>query len=255
MSNFIRSPLWGGVFVLVVLAGCGGESDGPFTRRVNGENTFVTGQRVETWEQVDLQGRVLEVGFSMPESLVSNPPSHEGSGPAGAVAVLRFPTATRSQTFFDHLEVHWNHMGHEPPFYMKPHWDFHFYGVPVSEVWGAVPPDPGNPMPDQIPPGYLYPGPEALVPQMGVHAVPFADLEPGFDFEQTFIFGYYGGKTTFIEPMITQELLEGRQTFAVNIAQPARLGRATRFPTRFIARFLTASRKWEFVMTDFVDRR
>lgn len=234
------------------LWGCGGESDGPFTRRVFGEKAVVAGQEVEVWETQDLEGRVIEVGYSMTKELIDNPPVGEGPGPAGAFAVLRFPTATRSQTFFDHFELHWNSMGHEPPFYMKPHWDLHYYGVPVDEVWNALPPDPGNPHPDQIPSGYLYPGSEALVPQMGVHAVPLRDLEPGFDFEHTFIYGYYGSQTTFVEPMITQEFLDERQGYVLEIPQPARLGRATRFPTRFTARYIHSARKWEFVLSHFV---
>ncbi|MBX7134846.1 MAG: hypothetical protein K1X67_19425 [Fimbriimonadaceae bacterium] len=254
MRNWNRLSLLAVAGLSVGLIGCGGENTGPFSRRVFGEEAYVNGQKVETWETTDLQGNVVEVGFSITETLIDNPPAGMGSGPAGAFATLKFPPATRSQTFLNHFELHWNTMGHEPPVYMKPHWDFHFYGVSPEDVFNALPPDPGNPLDGQIPPGYAYPGPEALVPEMGVHAAPFSDFAPGYDFEHTFIYGYYGGKTTFIEPMVTQEFLQRKQGYQLNIPQPQILGRSTRFPTRLIARWMNSARKWEFVLTDFVNK-
>ena len=66
------------------------------------------------------------------------------------------------------------------------------------------------------------------------------------------LLGYYNGSMTFLEPMITQELLTSKRTISLPIARPAVLGRATRYPTRFTATFDSRANAYHMVLSDFV---
>ena len=157
--------------------------------------------------------------------------SRPGNGPAGAIAVIGFSKIVQDATCLNHFELNWEKQGHAPPVFMHPHFDFHFYSVPVAEVMSVSSPDPSPPSAASIPAGYIYPGAEFAVPQMGVHAVRPADMEKPFT--DVLIFGFYGGRMTFIEPMITQAKLLQKQSIAYVLPAPPAMGKITRYPTKF----------------------
>ncbi len=249
---------------LLTLAGCGGSGttdafsnvspSGSAGRRVAGATTTIAGRAVTSWATVDRNNVVTEVGVTLPLAVIENPPTQPGSGPLGAIAVLPFPAQAQSGTFLNHFEMHWNPDGHEPArFEHIPHFDLHFYAVPEPEVRAIAPgSDPATPAANRVPDGYLYPSPNALVPQMGVHAVSLAEFSSGQPFSASMILGYYNGRMTFVEPMITQELLKSRQPISLAVARPAVLGRATRYPTRFTATFDARANAYQLVLGDFV---
>ena len=250
---------------LLTLAGCGGSGttdafsnlspSGVVGRRITGATATIGGRAVSSWATVDRNNVVTEVGVTLPLAVIENPPAQPGSGPLGAIAVLPFPAQAQSSTFLNHVEMHWNPSGHEPGRYENiPHFDLHYYAVPESEVRAIAPGrDPAAPATNQVPDGYLYPGQDALVPQMGVHAVSKAEFAPGAPpFSASMILGYYNGRMTFVEPMITQELLKSRKTISLPIARPAVLGRATRYPTRFTGTYDARAGAYQLVLSDFV---
>ena len=247
---------------LLTLAGCGGSgTTDPFSnlsppgRRITGATATIGGREVSSWATIDGNNVVTEVGVTLPLGVIQNPPAQPGSGPLGAIAVLPFPAQAQSGTFLNHFEMHWNPDGHEPARYEhSPHFDLHFYAVPEADVRAIAPGvDPAPPAADRVPDGYLYPGPNALVPQMGVHAVSKAEFAPGAPpFDASMILGYYNGRMTFVEPMITQELLLSKQTISLPIARPAVLGRATRYPTRFTGTYDARAGAYQLVLSDFV---
>lgn len=219
----------------------------PGPRLITGDVQQVGGAQVSTFANVSATREVLEAGLILPFAVVSNPPT-DGTGPAGAFAVLPFPDVVQQTTFFNHAEVQWEPYGHPPIRYFAPHLDFHFYNMTVDQVLQVGSFDPAQPLGDHIPYGFLYPGPQASVPQMGVHAMPFADVLANTPFTgPTMLAGYYGGRTTFVEPMVPQVFLARRRTFQLPVPQPPVLGISTRYPTRFVA---TADRRRAaFVMT------
>lgn len=139
------------------------------------------------------------------------------SGP-DSVTLLNLPAGAPSP--FNHLMVDWNANGHPGPGYEVPHFDFHFYLSTPEEV-AAIP---FSPSPQPVDPRYVASGyiPDPIVvPMMGQH---FLDsLAPEFTdpaaFTQTFIYGYYGGKMTFVEPMITLATLQGGGTHVLPVRQ------------------------------------
>ena len=138
--------------------------------------------------------------------------------------VLQLPA--RSPAPYQFVELDWNPQGHEPRgVYTFPHFDFHFYALPVSEWNTIVPSDPSyaahaNRVPTgaHVPPFYVVPGPPAVVavPKMGVHWLDVRSPElqnlfgnpAGYrQFTKTFIYGSWNGRFTFYEPMITRAYL------------------------------------------------
>lgn len=263
------------------------------TTQTTGGSVTIGTSRVETFAITrNDSGQITEVGFTIPAALVALPPApitggrarsccdfgtlfaHTKSfktraeatvpapsstdtytpGPLGAFVSLPFPEAVQRETFLNHLELHWNPSGHEPERYGVPHFDFHFYGVPESEVRGVVPPETQAPAPERVPDTYAYPGVEAIVPQMGVHAIDRSEFAPGAaPFGATMILGYWHGQMTFVEPMITQELLLRKEPIALTIPKPTVLGRTTRYPTQFTAVYDATRETYVCTLSEFVD--
>ena len=222
------------------------------SRVVQGGSQQVGNATVVTYATIGANNVVEQVGATVPMSVIQNPPA-SGSGPAGAFVVLPYPAEVKSTTFFDHFEMHWNPHGHDPKgVYEHPHFDFHFFGVPVQEVWQITEPDHTILAPERIPANYVYPGAEQTVLEMGTHALPAADLEPGAAFTVSMIVGYCQGELTMVEPMITQAWLLQKQSRTMEVPRPAVLGRATRYPTRVSITYNRASDAYEFVFSDFV---
>ena len=131
-----------------------------------GETTQIAGGTVATWARVNGGGKVIWVGLTIPLSMVENMPPR-GSGPAGAVAALNFPPVVQATTYFNHAEIHSQRAGHansgaDPDRYKTPHFDFHFYGIPVANVrtipggFFFVNP-PADRLPEPLPPGLNLP--------------------------------------------------------------------------------------------------
>ena len=214
-----------------------------------GVGQTVSGQAIFSWARTN-GGEVVEAGITIPLAIIENPPTRKGSGPAGAVAVLDFPPIVQQTTFLNHFELQWEKEGHEPPVFMVPHFDFHFYGVSPEAVLKVAAPDPSPPPAERIPAGFTYPGAEYTVPQMGVHAFRPADLEKPFT--DVLIFGYYGGQMTFIEPMVTQETLLKQKPINYVVPVPASIGNSTRFPKQFKIEYDPASGACHLKFSDFV---
>lgn len=219
-------------------------------RVIPGEVQQVGDAAVSSWARLGPHGDVREVGVTVPISLFRNPPGH-GDGPAGSFVVLPFPEEVKEQTFLNHFEMHWEEHGH-PPIYQKPHFDLHFYGVPVEEVWAVTPPDPVAPAPARIPAGYVYPGVETTVPEMGTHALNMDDFTT--DFVKSMVLGYYNGELTFVEPMVTQEYLLRGKSFQMNVPVPEELGRNVLYPTRFQARYDHRAKVYHLLYDQFVEK-
>lgn len=136
----------------------------------------------------------------------------------------------KAATTFDHIGFNWNPGGHPPPLvYTVPHFDMHFYMMPLADrmMIPSYADDPAGfdnrPAPGYIPyklppfppndpskPYFNAGGGEAM---MGAHWVNLHAPEfNGQPFTHTFIYGSYDGKVTFYEPMITIAYLKEKVT-------------------------------------------
>jgi hypothetical protein len=212
--------------------------------------TASTGQKAFTWVKVDAGNTVVETGVTIPFEVIEKPPSQTGKGPAGSIVVLPFPAVVRASTFLNHFELNWEKDGHEPKVFMVPHFDFHFYSVPAAEVYQVTAQDPLPPEAKKIPTGFVYPGGQYSVPQMGVHAFRPADLEKPFS--DVLIYGFYGGKMTFIEPMVTRTRLLEKQAISYDIPVPGSLGSSTRYPTKVDIRYDAKINCYHVIFSRFI---
>jgi hypothetical protein len=85
--------------------------------------------------------------------------------------------------------------------------------------------------PQYIPQNYI--SGVMAVPNMGTHWVDTTSAEfHGQPFTITFIYGFYHGNMTFLEPMITKEYLEGKPDITLPIKQPQAFQRHGYYPTK-----------------------
>ncbi|SDC19034.1 DUF5602 domain-containing protein [Niabella drilacis] len=195
--------------------------------------------KITTLYQVDNMERPVRLAISINNaawnSLDMAAPGNSGHDPMNSV-ILKFHPKVDAK-IFNHAEVDWNPHGHEPEqIYGLPHFDFHFYNMSVADV-EAIPPfdvDPSKflnvPAPAYLPLFYFNPG--GGVPQMGCHWLDGTSPElNGGIFGQTFIYGTYNGRVTFLEPMITRAFLEANPAFTRPIPQPAKVAITGYYPT------------------------
>lgn len=152
---------------------------------------------------------------------------------------------------YNHCEVDWNPHGHDPLFaYGVPHFDFHFYMISMEEQAAVIPgPDTVTVAPQYIPKDYVTG--VIAVPNMGTHwADTTAPEFHGQPFTATFIYGFYQGKMTFLEPMITKAFLETHPDFHLMIKQPQAFQRHGYYPTRVHLSFDNKKNEYVIAMED-----
>jgi hypothetical protein len=134
------------------------------------------------------------------------------------------------------VQFDWNPAGHEPAgVYDQPHFDFHFYRVPVSVRNSIVPTAPEYATKAASYPGAQYrfpfyidaataagvPAWAATVPLMGLHWLdvrsPELQMLTGHPelyqvFTKTFIYGSWEGDFIFEEPMITRAYILSKRS-------------------------------------------
>ena len=230
---------------------------------LKGECVDVYGGQVCTNARMK-NGKVTLVGATIPIASIENSPAEaEEAWPPVALAKPKLPAAATKASGFTELTMYWEPHGHPPGPYLTPHFDFHFYFVPADEVAKIDCSDPSKPA--ELPEGYSLvdvPLPPEMakmmgtsklvgicVPQMGMHAVPTAELEAGKLFTGDIIVGYYQDKPLFVEPMLSKELLMQKKSFEYAIPQIP--GYKGTMPTRFIAKWDEGQQAYHFVLSGF----
>lgn len=141
------------------------------------------------------------------------------------------------------ITLDWNPHGHEPDnVYTLPHFDFHFYFITRSQQTAITCMNEDAVVctkaiaSTMIPKGYV-PTPGG-VPKMGWHWVDSWSGEfNGKKFTKTFIYGYYDGKMTFIEPMITLDYLKKTTSVAKHIRTPKTVSFPGSYPSQYKIRY------------------
>lgn len=157
------------------------------------------------------------------------------SDPANNIPEVRLKVPEQGKDIgIDHIDFGWNPQGHEPdPIYTLPHFDLHFYKVNSKDQAEVVPgPDPIQVSPQFIPQDYI--SGVVAVPNMGVHYVDSKAAEfNGSKFTSTFIYGFYRGQMTFLEPMFTREFLQSKPDFSAPVKQPAAFQKEGYYPSSY----------------------
>ncbi len=257
MSRFAAASL---VLVAAALSGCAKEA--PIIE-VSGECADVYGGQVCTWARTH-GDNVLDAGVMVPLASVTNAPKEaEMAWPPVASATLTIPPVAQQKTGLKQFTMYWEAHGHPPAPYMTPHFDFHFYGITPGELAAIDCTDVSRP--SVLPPGYSLPDQELppamaemigvqtlvgiCVPQMGMHALPTAELASATPFRGTMVIGYYGGRQIFLEPMITRAMLMEEESFDLPIPPiPAAAGN---YPRAFRADYDSQRQAYRLVFSDF----
>jgi len=156
------------------------------------------------------------------------------------VLVIALPAEAIGKTGFDHVYFDFSWTGHEPMgVYDVPHFDVHFMMQSNAErsVIPAYSAATATKF-DNIPPYGIMPDIYSRLPQgvalMGTHWVD--KTTPEFNngkFTETLIMGSYDGKMTFLEPMVTLELLLTKPNITQNVPLPKKFAHAVYFPTKY----------------------
>ncbi|MDX1396169.1 MAG: hypothetical protein R3195_17440 [Gemmatimonadota bacterium] len=176
--------------------------------------------------------------------------------------------ATRSDIPFKWALLNWNPIGHIPPgVYDTPHFDMHFYIEPIEKVF-AIEPGPCGPefvRCDQferatkpLPPNYVasdYQDVQAVAPAMGNHLIDMTSPElHGEPFTRTWIYGFYDGRITFYEEMVTRAYMleQGAECFPIKAPEAVEIGGY--YPASSCIRFDPESEEYSVSMEDFALR-
>ncbi|HZW06788.1 MAG TPA: DUF5602 domain-containing protein [Phycisphaerales bacterium] len=197
-----------------------------------------------TYVLVDgMTGNPVEVGVALSEKALEGLPEHlppAAPGAHGAFSEYLLELPGHNPTPYKFVEVDWNPHGHGGP-YVAPHFDFHFYRVPLAtrnEIDLGAPDFETKaarlPSGDEFPATYasshvlLNTTPAGMtVPRMGLHWVDTQspELPPqNKPFTATYIMGSWNGQVIFDEPMVTRDFILAQRTgpaTAAEIAVPA----------------------------------
>ncbi|MBF9142870.1 DUF5602 domain-containing protein [Hymenobacter properus] len=206
-----------------------GDAKADLTRTFYGPAVPVGQGVARAWETVNAAGEPTAIGVDVSAGSMLN------AGPAPAEYVLQLPRQVAVPPF-DHIELGWNPAGHEPDFYMLPHFDMHFYMI-TKAAQAAIPflaPPAFDvaPAAQYIPALYVQ-GP-GLVPNMGSHWLDVLAPElHGETFTKTFIYGTYNGHVAFLEPMFTRAYLSANLSQTTAIRQPAAVEQSGYYPMSY----------------------
>ncbi|GIJ76521.1 hypothetical protein SAMN05443287_10838 [Micromonospora phaseoli] len=175
-------------------------------------------------------------------------------------------------TPFQYVLTNWNPAGHLPEhIYDRPHFDVHFY-LTSNEERMAIRPGPCGMLVDcedfevgrlPLPAQYLpadYSDFSAVEPGMGNHLIDLTGPEiNGEPFTHTFIYGSYGGRLTFYEPMVTHDwfrsVVSGESAGGCfPIKQPQAWQTGGWYPTRYCVRHRENRSEVVTTLEDFVHR-
>jgi Domain of unknown function (DUF5602) len=211
----------------------------------------------ETWITLDDHGAPVEIGAGISEAALAALHGHYD-------AALSLPLPPQAgATGFDHVLLNWNHMGHAPiGVFDVPHVDVHFYLTEEAAREAIVPEDPAymqeaarEPAPDLMPTDFVPPPELEPIPAMGVHWSDRTDpVFAGTPFTQVLIYGAWDGAVTFIEPMVTAEVLETKETIEAEVKQPARVVEAGFYPSSYRIGFDAQRRMHVVVLEDLAWR-
>lgn len=249
----------------LVLGGCdlSGSNSGPET--VKGpESSIEGGGNAYTFVRLGGDGQPTAIGVSLSEegfeSLTDTSDAHTSSAQSppsakhdGASIELDFPEEAPSP--YNHVSLDWWPEGHPPPeVYTVAHLDAHFYFISKEER-DAIEPGPAQTFPtdEYVPSGYV--ADSVNVPGDGMHYLNTQAPEfNGEPFTHTFIYGFYQGEATFIEPMVTTDFLSSTSDMTAEVPQPETYQKAGMYPLQYRIVHKEEASEYRILLTNLVQR-
>lgn len=302
MSSFRFSSAAGSALLLALTA-CGdpAESTGPnaAARRQYGPAQTVGAGTVRTYIAVDEKNAQIpvEIGVALSESAMNTLPSaaavaasmpghdaHANMAMVMNMYLLDLPS--QNPTPYKFVQFDWNPVGHEPPgVYDLPHFDFHFYTVPVDVRNSIVTTDPQYNAKAALYPAEAFRAPfyidaatpagapagAVAVPQMGLHWLDVRSPElqgmagkpEAFKpFTKTFIYGSWNGEFIFDEPMITKAYLLAKKAATdpavrdeiIPVSTPATHVRPGFYPRAYRLTYDAQAKEYRIALTQLAQR-
>ena len=233
--------------------------------------------RARTYVVVDAQGNPTELGVALSEHALEGLPAHSpdhGPGTHGPYSEYLLELPADNPTPYRFVEVDWNPHGHGGP-YTSPHFDFHFYRVPLATRNEIDLVDPAFaekaarlPAESEIPAGYasthvlLNTTPAGMtVPRMGLHWLDVAspELPPSNQpFTTTFIVGSWNGQVIFDEPMVTRDFILAQRftptAASIPLPQAKRYVPAGHYPVSYGITWDDATREYRITLQGLTRR-
>jgi len=272
-----------GMVTATIVAGCGSSSEG--ADRVVGQSVQLGEGTVSAYAELDDSGAPAAIGVVYSAGALEGLPTtpsdrhhcfdRNGDGRVEAQTecvathefVIPLPDAVsaRSDVPFKWVLFNWNPIGHIPPgVYDVPHFDVHFYMVPVANVF-ALEDGPCGPefiRCDQhelakkpLPANYMNPDfqdVDAVVPAMGNHLIDVTGSEfNGEKWKHSWIFGTYDGEVTFYEEMLTRAFMLSQPNTCNPIKSPPAVARSGYYPTESCIRYDAGTGEYTVSMEGF----
>lgn len=211
---------------------------------------------VRAFAETDANGAATRIGVEMTEKAVAT------LGHDMVFASVPLPPAARAAGY-DHVMLDWMPHGHAPgDLFGVPHFDVHFYLTSEAERLAIDPADPfymekaaNRPAADLMPPNFVPPPEVEPIPAMGEHWIDKTDpVLTGQPFQAVLIYGAWDGSVTFVEPMVTRDLLASRRDFGGDVGQPTRVAQPVSLPGSWSVSF-DAEEGVHVVSMDALERR
>jgi hypothetical protein len=244
--------------VLAIAIGAVGCTDDPVaTSKAGtfiGQEKDLDGGMARSWVSTDADGNPTSVGVTFSENVFA-----QFSDTSTKTFDFSLPTQGAAVAF-DHVTIDWNPRGHEPSHvYDVPHFDFHFYTITRAQRQAITATgDDTNKInlrsdSTYYPGGYFFPG--GGVPTMGAHWLDTAAHEiHGHPFDKTFLYGYYDGKMSFMEPMITAAYLRTKTNITENITVPQKYHKSGYYPTKYSIKYDDTKKEYTIAMEGLTKR-
>jgi hypothetical protein len=240
------------ILVLTTVTSCT-KDDKKLPQTLYGTAVALGGDSIRSFVTINENGITQSVGLQFGENALNGLPADTMPGMPGYMYHLSLPQFTNT-TGLNHIEADWNPFGHDPhSIYGVPHFDFHFFYVTPEEQASVVPGPDAVPVPSQfVPKDYFSPVPFA-VPYMGVHWFDSTATEfHGVPFTSTFIYGFYHGNMTFLEPMITKAFFQTHPDFSASIKQPQTFQKSNYYPTNYQVKYDGTKHVYLLTLSDLV---
>lgn len=234
----------------------------------NGSPELVKGPEVSVegggtayaFTRVGSDGQSKSVGVALSEagyeSLTDTSDAHGKSTPSAkhdGPASLELELPEDAPAPYDHATIDWWPEGHPPPnVYTVPHFDAHFYFI-SKDTRDAIEPGPAQTFPadEYVPEGYV--ADSVNVPGDGMHYLNTQAPEfNGQPFTHTFIYGFYQGEPSFIEPVASAEFLSSKTDVTTTVPQPEAYKKTGMYPKRYRVTFNEEADEYRIVLEDLV---
>lgn len=215
-----------------------------------GESRALGEGSARSWVSLAADGTPRALGITLTEAALD---ALESGGAGGLT--LRLPTEATAPPF-DHIELRWIGSAAEPDaIFERPQLGVHFYLLSPAEREAIRDSAEAAQIPalELIPRSYI---PLArLLARAGTHWIdPTAPELNGEPLSGSLLYGFYGGRMSFLEPRIAGALLRSRRELTREIKLPEHYARPGYYPTRYRVRYDADAREYTLALEGLLRR-